>query len=233
MLGVSVEKGVLPDKAIIGYTPLPYQRLAAELKDRDSYLFTLSVGGILGVGAQPILTYIDQLANASRINPAWVFIRIQAEQSAWSMSESAADKLAHTPKTWIEKYATARDPKTGGVTSFESKTFTSTALEYKMRWLLGYGALEGGFYMPQFAGWDKQIKSASEGTRKIIDRVKPGFDSKKPVAVDCASWNPPTGCTMLVAATLADRVALEYTPRTASLIETRRVYESWIPEAVA
>lgn len=220
---LDINKGVLPDRAIFPYTALPYQRLADELTKRNSYLFTLATNGI------PILPYIDRESAASKINPAWIFVRVQGEQSGWTISRADADKLSKTPKIWVEKWPTKRDAN-GNVTESVTRTFNGTALEYKLRWLLGYGALEGGYYMQNFAGWENQLRFAIRGTANLVEWAKKKAASNAPQLIDCQKWNPPTGCKNIVPKTLADRAALRYTPRTEALYATGKLYLQWFPE---
>lgn len=205
-------EGVIPDKALFPYRPLPYERIRDHLLDADSYLVGLTAPGT----GEPILVLIDRVSREENVNPAFAFTRIQNEQSGWSITNSEAANSP--PKEWTEN----------GV------PFVGTRLSYKLRWLLGYGRMDKST-MSRFGGWENQIVAAIRRARYLLDH--PIYPKLVPVdyhdVVDAAGKKVSVPGSWVDPATSADRFYLTYTPWSKSIFETRKVHEKWFPELLA
>lgn len=175
----------LPDKLMVPYVPLDISKF---LESKGSYLLHVAPKGV------PIAAIIDNACAKAGVNPRWLLVRLEIEQTLVTLTDATAAKWAATPKTWKE-YDAANQPK----------TMTGTRLQYSLRWATGYAAFESGFkpvlFGRQMAGIENQIAETAAWTGRKFPLEKALLG--KPLSVD--------GKT-IVPKTTAARVAYLYTP---------------------
>lgn len=235
----------LPDVAIF-----PYRRvdISALFEREKSYLRRLGLSSDTTLGARtlpagtPLSAVIDYAAATNGINPAWILVRLQAEQSLISLSDELAAEWRRTPRAWVEGQVW---DKAAQRYSTPGTRIDSDKLTYALRWALGYGVFEpplgaqtpgliaGAGYRPphvveRFAGIERQIWAAADWTRRRIEMERGNLG--RPQSVDCKTWAPESGCTQLVPKTIATRIAYAYTPRTEAARSTQAIYRRHFPD---
>lgn len=195
----------LPDKIMVPYRPFDISRF---LEAHKSYLLHVQPGGM------PLAALIDQATARAGVSPMWILLRLQAEQGLVTMTDESAAKSDALPKTWKE-----RD------TSGQMKTVSGTALEYRLRWAVGYAAFEDGFQPIAFgkpmAGIDNQIRELAAWTGRHFPQEQAKLG--RPISVDGKVLNPKTA---------ASRVAYLYTPHVYGAKDNYGVARSLFPEVM-
>ncbi len=196
---------VLPDSALWPYKALDVQAFFQQMGS-----FLANETWPTDQGPVYISNWLSRWALSENVNPAWLLVRLQAEQSLLSISPANAVELDQTPKTWQEVGDDGKPHPVSG-----------TKLEYQKRWALGFSAFEGGFrpslHGLPMAGLGNQIRRAAEWTRRMFTNTA---HSIPPLVIDGSP---------LQAKTRATYALYRYTPHIQAAKETQALFKSYFP----